>query len=420
MVHAHVRLGFLGSPAIPLACDRRFVPLDCSTRPRRRGRGRVKLRSESTVRVTRRTIAILIVLTAAGLILGQSPPGPPPAPRAVADQLEHDFGTYDDRAPLFHVFSLWNVGNAALEVREVKASCGCTVPGDWARLVEPGGYWELPVSFNPSGRSGPQNQTIEVRTNDPENPMITFLIKGILAPRFLLNPPARRLTVGPIHPITNQPGRAPFTLEITVNTDLPVSLGPVELTPPIMNVCFDRVVDAGTGAETGATQTGTSRGDVYELELSFMAEMEHGVHPVKVNIPTGLSEEPEIEVDVAVSVAPRVTLNPTHMRLPESRTSPIRRAFVLENLGATPVEMVKVESECAGIGHEVETLAPGRKFRIWVTVPAHAALAGDGCELRAIARDVREDRTRLFEATAAIIAQPPRPRADVSTSRPGS
>jgi uncharacterized cupredoxin-like copper-binding protein len=90
----------------------------------------------------------------------------------------HDFGKIGATTPVTHKFAFTNTGKSELLIRKVKASCGCTAPTPTKTTLAPGESSEIVVTFNPSGKSGEQQKSITVVTNDPDKSVINLVIKS--------------------------------------------------------------------------------------------------------------------------------------------------------------------------------------------------------------------------------------------------
>lgn len=93
------------------------------------------------------------------------------APKIVFKEDVHDFGSVPRGPELQYNFKFTNKGNAVLNIERVQTSCGCT----GATVGEKTEYkknesGEIKITFNTQGRSGHQEKTISVYSNDPENP----------------------------------------------------------------------------------------------------------------------------------------------------------------------------------------------------------------------------------------------------------
>jgi hypothetical protein len=93
------------------------------------------------------------------------------APKIVFKEDVHDFGQVPRGPELQYNFRFTNKGSSVLKIERVQTSCGCT----GATVGEKTEYkknesGEIKITFNTQGRSGHQEKTISVFSNDPENP----------------------------------------------------------------------------------------------------------------------------------------------------------------------------------------------------------------------------------------------------------
>ncbi len=89
----------------------------------------------------------------------------------------YDFGTViEENGRVSHVFEFTNTGDAALLIKHVRTSCGCTSP-QWTRTpVEPGMKGSVKVTYNPSGRPYPFNKKITVYSNAKQESVILRIV----------------------------------------------------------------------------------------------------------------------------------------------------------------------------------------------------------------------------------------------------
>jgi len=100
------------------------------------------------------------------------------APVVSYDSESFDFGDIKPGSKNEHVFSLKNAGKKDLVIRDVKSSCGCTAVSPSKNIVPSGESVPLKVVFDSTGKSGRQNKTITVITNDPKNPTTILRISS--------------------------------------------------------------------------------------------------------------------------------------------------------------------------------------------------------------------------------------------------
>lgn len=91
---------------------------------------------------------------------------------------EFDFGTINEGVEVRHTFVLRNAGGKRLEIKAAFSTCGCTVPHIKHREIVPGQAGELEVVLDTSMKQGAVNKPVEIRSNDPQNPVQTIHIKA--------------------------------------------------------------------------------------------------------------------------------------------------------------------------------------------------------------------------------------------------
>jgi hypothetical protein len=93
-------------------------------------------------------------------------------------EAKYDWGEVSQGDKVNHSFKFENTGDDTLIILNVRSSCGCTAALASNDHIAPGQIGEISTSFNSAGRSKKQRKTINVSTNDPENPNFTFVLEG--------------------------------------------------------------------------------------------------------------------------------------------------------------------------------------------------------------------------------------------------
>lgn len=83
------------------------------------------------------------------------------------EQVFYDFGDIHQGEQVAFVFEFTNTGKAPLLIKDVAASCGCTVPEYDKEPIAPGEKGGIEVIFDSSGRRGNQYKTMIVKANTP-------------------------------------------------------------------------------------------------------------------------------------------------------------------------------------------------------------------------------------------------------------
>jgi hypothetical protein len=100
------------------------------------------------------------------------------APAIDFNQRVYDFGEIPEGKKVEYSFLILNKGKSDLQIRSVKASCGCTAANPASKVVKPGENTEVKVVFDSQGRVGLQNKTITIISNDPNASTSILRISG--------------------------------------------------------------------------------------------------------------------------------------------------------------------------------------------------------------------------------------------------
>jgi hypothetical protein len=100
------------------------------------------------------------------------------APKLKFDNPVHDFGTIKQGDQVSTEFLFTNAGKSVLNIRDIKASCGCTISNLEKNDLGPGESSSIKITFNSRGRRGIQQKSISIFSNDPSNPTQRILIKA--------------------------------------------------------------------------------------------------------------------------------------------------------------------------------------------------------------------------------------------------
>lgn len=89
----------------------------------------------------------------------------PGGPRIEFARMRHDFGVITDTKSHRTTFTFRNVGDSVLQIKDIKAACGCTVPVLAKRQYLPGEGGEIEVVFDPKGKEDKTDKTLTVISN---------------------------------------------------------------------------------------------------------------------------------------------------------------------------------------------------------------------------------------------------------------
>ena len=100
----------------------------------------------------------------------------PPTITFVSEKI--DLGDVKQGPQVNGEFEFTNSGKSILVIKKISPACGCTgVVADEKKEYQPGETGKIKFTFNTEGRSGANEKTISVETNDPTHPVITVSFK---------------------------------------------------------------------------------------------------------------------------------------------------------------------------------------------------------------------------------------------------
>jgi hypothetical protein len=100
------------------------------------------------------------------------------APVINVDNTEFTFGKIEQGEKVEHTYVVTNTGQSDLHIRKVKASCGCTAVQPAKTVIAPGESVDIKTVFNSAGKTGNQNKTVTLITNDPKKSKLILWVKG--------------------------------------------------------------------------------------------------------------------------------------------------------------------------------------------------------------------------------------------------
>ncbi len=129
-----------------------------------------------------------------------------PGPTMKFEELDHNFGTIKQGESVTHIFKFKNDGKEPLIINTAVGSCGCTVPEYPKEPIRPNGAGEIKVTFNSTGKSGPQDKTITI-TYDTDKTVVLHMRGTVEVPAPAPAPAAP--AQGPAQAPTAKPAASP-------------------------------------------------------------------------------------------------------------------------------------------------------------------------------------------------------------------
>lgn len=138
----------------------------------------------------------LSVITASAQAPTTSGAERPGGPVMKFDVLEHNFGTIKQGESVTYIFKFKNDGKEPLIINTAVGSCGCTVPEYPKEPIRPNGNGEIKVTFNSTGKSGPQDKTVTI-TYDTDKTVVLHMRGTVEVPAPAPTTPTQAPTAAP-------------------------------------------------------------------------------------------------------------------------------------------------------------------------------------------------------------------------------
>lgn len=102
------------------------------------------------------------------------------SPKIIFDNINYEFGEIKQGKSVQHDFLFTNKGKSDLIVRKITSSCGCIMATIDKMVLKPGESSKVFSVFNTEGKTGDQQKTITLITNDPVNSAIVLSMIGFV------------------------------------------------------------------------------------------------------------------------------------------------------------------------------------------------------------------------------------------------
>lgn len=274
-----------------------------------------------------------------------------------------DFGTIEAGQVVTNEFRFSNPGSEPLVIKDVKASCGCTVPADWSRTVEPGETGRIPFIFRSASFSGPVQKTITVLSNDPEAPKTALQVTGKVWKAIEVIPAFALFNFGPDHQ-----GPETKVLKISSHLEQPVEISEVVLT----NDSFAASVET------------VQAGKEYKLIVTALPLVGKTSSSASIIVKTSYGKVPELKATAYASVRPAVSIQPLRIVLPAGPLkAPERFNLTLSNNSTNALDLSDPHVDVPGVELTLNEVSPGQVFTLTGAFPeGFLGKPGKDCDIR--------------------------------------
>lgn len=301
-------------------------------------------------------LALCCVVLVAATLLAQGAG----KPKALVTEPIKDVGFVGKGEMATNEFVIRNEGNAPLELREVRASCGCTV-ADFDKVIAAGTSGKVRVTVDTETFNGPIAKGVTVYTNDPDMPTIELTIRANVGQIIKVKPGyARYITV------QRETKEGTIVQTLWTSDKSPFEVVKVESPYPYLNVRFweakpeERLKDVADQQQWKV-----------EMHLSNDAPVGPLTNPVTVH--TNHPRQKLVQIPVSGFVRPVLAVTPPVVDMGQvDGKEPIRFSINVKNFATEPIRLTGIAGDVQGIDARIEPVQEGREYQVQVTFQPEA------------------------------------------------
>ncbi|MCB1071068.1 MAG: DUF1573 domain-containing protein [Verrucomicrobia bacterium] len=241
-------------------------------------------------------------------------------PRIASDEPVFDFGMADNAQPVEHTFVVRNDGDTTLVIERVRPTCGCTVANISNKELKPGDTSEISTRLNLPGRTGKQNKTLIVYSNDPQNPEYRLTLTGEMTTAIKVEP--TRHFFGQV-----QPGQK-ISLDVTLEATSDQNFSITGIEGSVPDITADVEV--------------LEQGRKYKIKAHLKASDNPGVYQANLKILTDHPARGVVDIPISGNVVGDILVAPQDITLSLQHESAVTRYIVVRPGAATTFELTEV------------------------------------------------------------------------------
>jgi predicted double-glycine peptidase len=271
-------------------------------------------------------------------------------PNIWVDRFVYDFGVA--AANLIETnFTVENTGNADLIIRDLIPGCSCTRFEISKKIIPPGEQAQLTMAFDLTGRWGETSTTAKLLSNDSNQPILTFMIKGIAKTTLAISPKSIEL------------GRV-----LEGNKSKPISQKIKIRDPGTGDLKIEKVKPSSDAVRSQLFQE--KKGADAVIHISIIPERCKQISPDKkfeeyVTIYTNHKESPELVVPIQGEIGPVIEVSPERFFFGfVKKGESTAKSVVVKGDEKTRWEIAKVETDSQAIVVDIIPVTPHQEYRI--------------------------------------------------------
>jgi hypothetical protein len=280
-------------------------------------------------------------------------------PRIFCEEPTFDFGSKDSSEIVDHTFVLKNTGHSDLVITAVRPACGCTAAELTQSTIPPGESAKLSAKLTLAGRNGQVQKPILIESNDPANPALQLVMKGVIGTDFQITPSTMLLRKDS----PDAPATASVIVKSMNNEKLEITDAKSE--GGKLKVRWDKFPDENS----------------YQITANFEERLAPGQYEDKITLKTNHPKRKQLEISVIVIVPSPIAVAPLKIVLDSTSTAPVSRTIILKNPAKDTLSIDKIETPDQSMTSKFEAIGDfGARVMIG-NIQQTAALAGKSVKI---------------------------------------
>ena len=242
-------------------------------------------------------------------------------PRIFCEETTFDFGSKDSSEIVDHTFVLKNTGHSDLVITAVRPACGCTAAELTQSTIPPGETAKLSAKLTLAGRNGQVQKPILIESNDPANPALQLVMKGVIETDFQITPSTMVLRKDS----PDAPATASVIVKSMKNEKLDITDAKSE--GGKLKVRWDKFPDENS----------------YQITANLEERLAAGQYEDKITFETNQLTRRQLEIGVIIIVPSSIVVAPMKIVLDISSATTASKTIILKNMEKDSIAIDKVE-----------------------------------------------------------------------------
>jgi hypothetical protein len=280
-------------------------------------------------------------------------------PRILCEEATFDFGSKDSSEIVDHTFVLKNTGTSDLVITAVRPACGCTAAELTQSTIPPSESAKLSAKLTLAGRNGQVQKPILIESNDPANPALQLVMKGVIGTDFQITPSTMVLRKDS----PDAPATASVIVKSMKNEKLEITDAKSE--GGKLKVRWDKFPDENS----------------YQITANLEERLAAGQYEDRITLETNHPSRKQLDIGVIVIVPSPIAVAPLKIVLDSGSTDPVSRTIILKNLAKDTLSIDKIETPDQSMTSKFEAIGDFGARVVIGNIQPTAALAGKSVKI---------------------------------------